>query len=126
MKKTIKLKALSQLKPISLLLILMAFLLVLNINSYAGSSSEEKIKNFLIFHSFHEDMPWVKSFNSGIKKFKTDDTYKIKFYYEYLDSSRLKYEPSSNDYINHITKKYSSIKVDAVIADSEHASPFIA
>lgn len=81
-------------------------------------------KSILFLYSSPENAPWIQSVRSGIDEaIAENDEWEI--FTENMDDNRLPESLNDYDWKTYIEKKYQSIHIDAVIAESFHASSFI-
>jgi signal transduction histidine kinase len=81
-------------------------------------------KNIIFLSSYHLDLPWVKSVVGGVNSAKKD--VKFNLYIEVLDGIRVSKNIDDKFWIEYLKTKYKDIKIDAIIAESNLASNFIA
>lgn len=86
--------------------------------------SLEREVNLLLIYSFHNALPWITGFNSGVERAK-EEYENITVFTEHLDINLLNSPLSQKEWESYLEKKYSNIKIDAILAESDPASRLV-
>lgn len=103
-------------------------LLVLNILLIAVpicSAAPAKPLHVLMLYSWHKDMPWQLALEKGFRQELTATNQSVRLYIEYLDAGRFPETVQQEALYNFLTAKYSSTRLDLVIAESDPAVTFL-
>ena len=82
--------------------------------------------NILLLLSYHATLPWVESVLQGLERVRREHDDNIQYYVENMDAIRLGGEPDSEKWVDYLAGKYRTVRMDAVIAESDVASRFAA
>ena len=81
-------------------------------------------KNIFILHTYSNQFPWREQFNTAIQE-ELEKRPDWKLYTETMDTPRLGNSLSPDEWVDYLSKKYSRIEFDAVLAESIPSSQFI-
>lgn len=91
---------------------------------FLNSIQAENI-HVLVLHSYYHDLPWSEGFQRGLKSAQADRFPDVDFYYEYMEETRLGNALSEAMWVEYLSAKYSRIKPDIILADSDRAANFL-
>lgn len=97
---------------------LVAFFLCLN------SAGQNKEKNILLLHSYHQGLLWTDSITEGIRSI-FDDYDNLRVYVEYFDAKRNTSEKFYDKLVGVIKMRSSIVKFDVVIVSDNVALEFV-
>ncbi|WP_050762837.1 sensor domain-containing diguanylate cyclase [Reinekea blandensis] len=85
----------------------------------------ENTVNILVINAYYQRLPWTLSFNDGVQtaQMSIEDA-DVTLFFENLDVTRSD-QQQSETFRQYLREKYSSIHLDAVIADSAPSSAFL-
>ena len=89
------------------------------------SAAPAKPLHVLMLYSWHKDMPWQLAFEKGFRQELTAANQSVRLYIEYLDAGRFPETVQQEALYNFLTAKYSSTRLDLVIAESDPAVTFL-
>ena len=85
----------------------------------------ENSVNILVINAYYQRLPWTLSLNEGVQTAQASiDDAEVTLFFENLDVTRSN-QQQSETYRQYLREKYSSIHLDAVIADSAPSSAFL-
>jgi signal transduction histidine kinase len=90
------------------------------------SAQDTRQKNILVLLSYHATLPWVESVLKGLEEVRREHGGNIQYYVENMDAIRLGGAIESEKWADYLAGKYRSVRMDAVIAESDVASQFVA
>ena len=90
-----------------------------------GSGTDDSPKHVLVLHSYHKGLTWTDGVELGIREgFGVRED--IEIHTEYLDTKRIPFEDIKEIIGDFLSRKYSDIHIDAVIACDNSALVFLA
>ena len=104
--------------------ILLPLLSILLIAAPTCSAAPAKPLHVLMLYSWHKDMPWQLAFEKGFRQELTAAKQSVRLYAEYLDAGRFPEAVQQEALYNYLTVKYSSTRLDLIIAESDPAVTF--
>ena len=108
--------------PIIICLLLLLLLTRMVVAAPTPSSSNPKY-HLLVLLSYHEGMPWQRTFLKGFQQFfEYEDT---ELYIEQLDNSRFRETNYVAAFYEMIQQKYHNIKLDLIVTESTPASTLV-
>ncbi len=106
--------------------ILLVFLGLLFFYPSAFALGVENSKNVLVLYSHKNPLPYTELINQAIiSTFESNKTYRFEYYIEYMDRTRFPDGVYFRRLLDFYRQKYSSRKMDLLIAVSVHALDFL-
>lgn len=88
-------------------------------------TATEKVRNVLVFHSYHQGLGWTDGITRGIKNVLNQEPVPSFIHYEYMDTKR-NFNDRYLDSLHTLYRiKYKKIKFDVIISSDDHAFRFL-
>lgn len=87
-------------------------------------SSNIKVKNILLLHTYDYQYPWTKSLFDGMNTLQKESITPIKFYTEQIDFNKIKLK-DKDEWVKYFSNKYKTIPIDGVVVVFGNAIKFI-
>jgi PAS domain S-box-containing protein len=87
-------------------------------------SSNVKVKNILLLHTYDYQYPWTKSLFDGMDTIQRESSIPIKFYTEQIDFQKIKLK-EKDKWIDYFSNKYKTIHIDGIVIVFGNAIKFI-
>ena len=106
-----------------IIICLLLLLLLTRIVVATPTPDSPNTKHLLVLLSYHESMPWQRTFLKGFKQiFEHEDT---ELYIEQLDNSRFRKTDYVAAFYEMIKQKYHHIKLDLIVTESTQAATLV-
>lgn len=79
----------------------------------------------LVVNSFHQDIPWQRSFERGLRDAFDKSGRKTQVYMEYLDAGRVPASAPLDWFQNYLEVKYRNVGFDVLMSESGPATSFV-